>query len=97
MAIAALAHVYVFPAEPYRFVPVSEYGKVTSVEAKTELKADEDAEGKPAIVEQTEMQVEAPGTSISESVQDVVLGGGEHVSFLDSSFFTALTTRDMNG
>lgn len=80
MAVAALAHVYVFPAEPYRFSPVSEYGKVTSVEAKTELKMDEDAKGKPAIVEQTEMQVEAPGTSITESVQDVVLGGGERVA-----------------
>ena len=81
MAIAAVAHIYVFPTEPYRFLPAPEHGKVT-VETKAKLKVGEDAGGKPAIVEQTEMRVEVPGTSITESVQDVVLGGGEHVSFL---------------
>lgn len=97
MAIAAVAHVYVFPAEPYQFLPVSEYGKVTSVEAKTEVKVnEEDAEGKPAVVKQTEMRVEAPGTSITESVQDVVLGGGEHVSppsIHPSLVLLSITTR----
>ena len=82
MTIAAVVHVYVFPAEPNRSLPVPECGEVTSVETKTKLKVEEDAGGKPAIVKQTEMRVEAPGTSITECVQDVVLGGGEHGSFL---------------
>lgn len=80
MAIAAVAHVYVFPVEPYRYLPVAEYGEVTSIETKAKVEVDEDAAGKPAIVEETEVRVEAPGTSITESVQDVFLVGGEHVS-----------------
>ncbi|ONK75105.1 uncharacterized protein A4U43_C03F13370 [Asparagus officinalis] len=79
MAIAAVAHIFVFPVEPYKFFPASGYEEVTSIETKSDIKVDEDSEGKPAIVEETEMKVEAPGTSITESVQDVVVGGGEHV------------------
>ncbi|PKA53575.1 hypothetical protein AXF42_Ash009071 [Apostasia shenzhenica] len=79
MAIAAVAHIYVFPVEPYRFVPVSEYGKITSTETKAEADIEGGETGKAVIVEQTETCIEAPGTSITESVQDVVLGGGEHV------------------
>lgn len=80
MAIAAVAHVYVFSAKPYRFLSVSEYGKVTSLETKTKVKLNESGNGRPASVEQEETHVESSGTSITKSVQDVVLGGGEHVS-----------------
>ncbi|KAJ0987492.1 hypothetical protein J5N97_005848 [Dioscorea zingiberensis] len=80
MAIAAVAHIFVFSPEPYRYVPVSEYGKVTtSMEAKGKVKLEDDGEEKPAIVEQTETHIEAPGTSITESVHDVFISGGETV------------------
>ncbi|CAL9190409.1 protein LAZ1 homolog 2-like [Musa acuminata AAA Group] len=79
MAIAAIAHVYVFSAEHYKYLPVSGCGKITSVESKTKSKLVENAKSGPATVEQKETHVEAPGTRITESVQDVVLGGGEHV------------------
>lgn len=79
MAIAAVAHVYVFSAEPYHYLPVCEFGKVT----KAELKLDEG--GAPAVIESKETQIEAPGTSITESVQDIVLEGGQRVSYLLSS------------
>ncbi|KAJ8476321.1 hypothetical protein OPV22_020048 [Ensete ventricosum] len=79
MAIAAIAHVYVFSAEHYKYLPVSGCGKITSVESKTKSKLVENAKSGPATVEQKETHIEAPGTRITESVQDVVLGGGEHV------------------
>ncbi|XP_010937318.1 protein LAZ1 homolog 2 isoform X1 [Elaeis guineensis] len=79
MAIAAVAHVYVFSAKPYRFLSVSEYGKVTSLETTTKVKINESGKGRPTSVEQEETRVESPGTSITKSVQDVVLGSGEHV------------------
>ncbi|XP_058073668.1 protein LAZ1 homolog 2 isoform X2 [Magnolia sinica] len=78
MAIAAVAHVFVFSANPYQFVPVSEHGKVTTEATKATLKI-EGSEEKPAAIKWKEACIEAPGTSITESVQDVVLGGGEHV------------------
>ncbi|OVA08326.1 Organic solute transporter Ost-alpha [Macleaya cordata] len=79
MAIAAVAHVFVFSAEPYRFLTVSEQGKVTSLTTKAKMKIEEDGKEKPAVVERKETQVEAPGTSVTESVQDIVIGGGQHV------------------
>lgn len=75
MAIAAMAHLFVFPAEPYHYIPVSEYGKITAETSKMEVKLD-DGRG---LVETTETQVEASGTSIKESVQDIVIDGGQHV------------------
>ena len=68
MAIAAVAHIFVFSAEPYHYVPASTYGRVTAETAK------------PAVLEKTEAQVEAPGTSVTKSVQDIVLQGGQCVS-----------------
>lgn len=84
MAIAAIAHIFVFSPEPYRYLPVSEDGNViTSVDSKAKRKLEEDdGEEKPAMVEETETHVEAPGTSITESVHDVFIGGGETVSSL---------------
>ncbi|KAL6878467.1 hypothetical protein ACP4OV_012637 [Aristida adscensionis] len=80
MAIAAIAHAFVFKVEPYQHIPVLEHGKVTCEETKMEVKVDvNDDTNAPATVEQQETHVEAPGTSIKESMQDVVLGGGHHV------------------
>ncbi|KAF8388712.1 hypothetical protein HHK36_025392 [Tetracentron sinense] len=76
MAIAAVAHIFVFSAEPYRFLPVSEHGKVTT---KAIPKLEEGGKEKPAILEKTETHVKAPGTSVTKSVQDIVLEGGHHV------------------
>ncbi|XP_043706009.1 protein LAZ1 homolog 2 [Telopea speciosissima] len=79
MAIAAVAHVFVFSAEPYRLLPVSEHGKVSRKETRAILKLEEGGKEKPAFIEKTDTHVESPGTSVSESVQDIVIGGGEHV------------------
>ncbi|RVX05552.1 Protein LAZ1-like 2 [Vitis vinifera] len=79
MAIAAVAHVFVFSAEPYRFLPASEYEEVTTETTKAEVKLEEGDEEKPSILETTETQIKAPGTSITESVQDIVREGGQHV------------------
>ncbi|RWR79483.1 protein LAZ1 2 isoform X1 [Cinnamomum micranthum f. kanehirae] len=78
MAIAAVAHVYVFPAEPYRFQPVSERGRVTTEETKDILKLEGD-DNTPSVVEQKETHIQSPGTSVTESVQDIFISGGEHV------------------
>lgn len=76
MAIAAVAHLFVFPAEPYHFIPISECGKITAeTSKKTEVKLDEGG----GVVETKETHVEASGTSIKESVQDIVMDGGQHV------------------
>lgn len=78
MAVAAVAHVFVFSAKPYHYLLVSEHGKTITDATKAQLKL-EDGREKPAIVEQKETRVGAPGTSVTESVQDIVLAGGEHV------------------
>ncbi|KAL0651986.1 hypothetical protein Bca4012_094677 [Brassica carinata] len=74
MAIAAVAHIFVFPVEPYHYIPVSECGKITRTKT-TEVKLDESGR----VVEKKETHVEASGTSIKESVQDIVMDGGQHV------------------
>ncbi|KAK3034517.1 hypothetical protein RJ639_032506 [Escallonia herrerae] len=79
MAIAAVAHVYVFSATPYHFLPASEYGKVATETTKAMLKIEEGDEQKPAVYEKKETEVKSPGTSIKESVQDIVVEGGQHV------------------
>lgn len=85
MAIAAVAHAYVFTVEPYQHVPAvpPDHGEVICQESKMEVEVDvvdDDTGGTPATMAQQETHVEAPGgTSIKESVQDVVLGGGQHV------------------
>ncbi|OMO91809.1 hypothetical protein COLO4_18075 [Corchorus olitorius] len=79
MAIAAVAHIFVFSAEPYHFLPVPEHGEVTTETTKAELKVEEGDKETPAVLERTETQIKAPGTSIKESVQDIVLEGGQQV------------------
>lgn len=83
MAFAAIAHVFVFSAQPYHcFLLASDhhYGRVTTKMEKKMLEIEEGKEKKPAVVERTETQVKAPGTSITESVQDIVVEGGQQVS-----------------
>ncbi|RLN16185.1 hypothetical protein C2845_PM02G23720 [Panicum miliaceum] len=55
--------------------------EVTCEESKMEVKVDvnDDRNSTPTTVKQKDTHVEAPGTSIKESVQDVVLVGGHHV------------------
>lgn len=79
MAIAAIAHIFVFSTKPYRIVPPSHYAKVTTQETKAVLKVKEGDEENPAIVEKKETEVKAPGTSVKESVQDIVMEGGQQV------------------
>lgn len=81
MAIAAIAHAYVFKVEPYQHIPLLDYGKVRCEESKMEVKVDvnDDRNSTPTTVKQKDTHVDAPGTSIKESVQDVVLVGGHHV------------------
>lgn len=80
MALAAVAHVFVFPAKPYHFVAVSEYGKVATETTKAMLKIEKGNKENPAVYEKTETKVETPGTSVKESIQDIVVEGGQHVS-----------------
>ncbi|PNY12473.1 transmembrane protein 184C-like protein [Trifolium pratense] len=78
MAIAAVAHVFVFSAKPYHFLPASP-GKVKKETIEAKLDIDEGGEHKPAVLKETTTQVEAPRTSVKESVQDIVVGGGQRV------------------
>ena len=91
MSIAAVAHIFVFSAEPYNFLPVSEYGKVTTETTKAGLKVEESNKEKPVMLEKTETQVKAPGTSIKESVQDIVVEGGQRVSLSPTRLHIILT------
>ncbi|XP_027338365.1 protein LAZ1 homolog 2 [Abrus precatorius] len=80
MAIAAVAHVFVFSAKPYHFLPASSaYGKVSKETIEAALEIDEGDKQKPALLKETTTQVEAPRTSITESVQDMVVEGGQRV------------------
>ncbi|KAH7572033.1 hypothetical protein JRO89_XS04G0190300 [Xanthoceras sorbifolium] len=75
MAIAAAAHLFVFSVEPYRYLPASVHGKITTEETEEAVTIEEGDKEKPAVLEKKETQIEAPGTSITESVQDIVVEG----------------------
>ena len=83
MAIAAAAHIFVFPAEPYRLMGENQTSvRIQSATVKAETQKDcEKTRGKerPSVVRLFETNVECPGTSIKESVQYHVIGGGEHI------------------
>ncbi|CAN1224247.1 Protein LAZ1 homolog 2 [Linum grandiflorum] len=78
MAIAAITHAYVFPAEPYHYIRPT---TVKSISTKEKLK--KLGSGTSTSVEDGEKkdddEFEAPGTSVTESVQDIVVHGGQHV------------------
>lgn len=84
MAIAAIAHVFVFSAKPYYLLPAgSACGKVTKETTEAAIAINEGDEQKPAaLLKETTTEVEAPRTSVKESVQDIVVGGGQRVSSL---------------
>lgn len=79
MAVAAVAHTFVFSAKPYHFIPASEYGKITSQKTEAVVKIEEDDEVKQTVLEKTETEIESTGTSVKESVQDIVVEGGQKV------------------
>lgn len=79
MAVAAVAHIFVFSAKPYHFIPASEYGKITSQKTEAVVKIEEDDEVKQTVLEKTETEIESTGTSVKESVQDIVVEGGQKV------------------
>eukprot|EP00253_Pinus_taeda_P002852 PITA_02852 len=83
MAIAAAAHIFVFPAEPYRLMGENQASvRIRAAGAKAETQKDYEKRSgkeKPSVLRLFETNVEGLGTSIKESVQDVVIGGGEHV------------------
>lgn len=81
MAIAAVAHIFVFSAKPYHFVPASGYGKVTTEDTTAVVEIHEGDKEEESVVEKTETKVEAHGTNITESVQDIVVEGGHKVRF----------------
>lgn len=58
---------------------ISEYRKISSEKTQAVLKVKEGDEEKPAMLEKKEVEVEAPGTSVKESVQDIVVEGGQKV------------------
>ncbi|XP_008459979.1 protein LAZ1 homolog 2 isoform X3 [Cucumis melo] len=79
MAIAAVAHIFVLSAEPYRYIPVSACGVAAIETVKGTAEVKEGKDKKSALVEKMETHVEAPGTSVTESVQNIVLEGGQRV------------------
>ena len=84
MAIASVAHIYVFPATPYQ---VLEGGKDRSVKVLADYAAfdspldlEEVRESeRPSIVKFFGSDPEKGATSVKESVHDVLVGGGHHV------------------
>ncbi|CAN1243331.1 Protein LAZ1 homolog 2 [Linum perenne] len=84
-AIAAITHAYVFPADPYQYVP--DHPKNGNLKAAIDRRSSSSKEklnlggsgNKEGVVEKKETRVEAAGTSVSESVQDIVVQGGQHV------------------
>ncbi|CAA3001977.1 LAZ1 homolog 2 [Olea europaea subsp. europaea] len=79
MAVAAIAHIFVFSAKPYHFIPASEDRELPTQKTQAVLKIEEGDEEKPALIEKRETEVKAPGTSVKESVQDIVVEGGQKV------------------
>ncbi len=69
MAIAAVAHIYVYPATPYQQHLDRKEQNVNSFDS---VMVDE--------IEDLEIAV----TSVKDSIQDVVIGGGGHVRILSS-------------
>lgn len=92
MAIASVAHTFVFSAKQYHYMSVHEYGKLSLQKTKEVVEVDEE-NPKPTRIEKMETQVEAAGTSVKESVQDIVVEGGQHVSSLFKPSLNPLMRR----
>lgn len=90
MAVAAVAHVFVFSAKPYHFLPSAAYGKVRKETKEAALEIDEENRQKAALLKETSTRVESPRTSVTESVQDIVVEGGQRVSSLHKNHIICL-------
>lgn len=85
MAVASVAHLYIFPATPYNDL---EGGKDRSVKVLADYAAfdspldpEEIRESeRPSMVKFFGVDVEKGATSVKESVHDVLVVGGNHVS-----------------
>ena len=88
MAMAALAHRYVFPASPYSLTPNYISRRKLSISSTSDLnesllEIDEVQEcRKDSSKRFVDADVKVSSTSLKDSVQDVVLGGGETVRIL---------------
>lgn len=87
MGVASIVHLYVFPAKPYELMSnrfprnISVLGDYASIDCPVD--PDEAWESsRPTKLRLPQPDNDASGTSIRESVRDVVLGGGKYVSFL---------------
>lgn len=85
MAVASVAHLYIFPATPYheldggkdRSVKVlADYAAFDSPLDPEEIRESE----RPSMVKFFGVDVEKGATSVKESVHDVLVVGGNHVS-----------------
>lgn len=93
MGIASIVHLYVFPAKPYELMgdripgSVSVLGDYASVDCPLDPDEVRDSE-RPIKLRLPQPDIEVrSGMTIRESVRDVVIGGGGHVSFLSSSYW----------
>lgn len=86
MCVAAIIHLSVFPAKPYKLMGdcfpgcVSVLGDYASLECPLDPDEVRDSE-RPTKLRLPQPDVDTKMTAIRESVCDVVLGGGEYVSF----------------
>ncbi|QCE13586.1 Organic solute transporter subunit alpha/Transmembrane protein [Vigna unguiculata] len=79
MAVAAVAHVFVFSAKPYHFLPSAAYGELRKETKEAAMEIDDENRQKTALLKETSTRVESPRTSVTESVQDIVVEGGQRV------------------
>jgi hypothetical protein len=97
MGVAAVVHLYVFPAKPYELIgdhfvgDVSVLGDYASVDCPLDPDEVKDSERPTKFrLPQPDDRVRC-STAIKESVRDVVIGGGEYVrgtnAHLSSSIF----------
>jgi len=84
MAVAAVAHIYVFPATPYQILEggkdrnvkvLADYAAFDSPLDPEEVRESE----RPSMVKFFGVDVEKGATSVKESVHDVLVVGGHHV------------------
>lgn len=87
MGIASIVHLYVFPAKPYELmgdrVPgsISVLGDYASADCPLDPDEVRDSERPTKLrLPQPDIEVRS-GMTIRESVRDIVIGGGGHVSF----------------
>ncbi|KAG6548161.1 hypothetical protein Mapa_010211 [Marchantia paleacea] len=86
MAIAAIAHIYIFPATPYQMMgqdrrrgSVSVLADYASMDSPLDPEEVRESE-RPTVMKFSHKQGDkAGGTSVRESVQDIVIVGGGHV------------------